>query len=135
MCLKFQLTKISARWIVAVAIWIQSSKLVAPTTFSSTYFVASARISSVISTLSKLSFGKSVKYSFTFLGAFTNSVSTSSEYMQMIFPSLIRSNNCNVNSSNSLSNTPPKTMCQGKIVVSFHKFSYNQIYENLIRRI
>ena len=47
-CLKFQLTNISALAIVAVAMCKQSSKLVFPTTFSSMYFVARLIISSLI---------------------------------------------------------------------------------------
>jgi len=52
-CLKFQLTKISALYKVAVAMCKKSSKLIFPTTFSSIYFVASSIISAFTNTFSK----------------------------------------------------------------------------------
>ena len=48
-CLKFQLTKKSARFIVANAICKQSAKLVCPTTFSVIYSVANSIVSLVAS--------------------------------------------------------------------------------------
>lgn len=49
MCLKFQLTKKSARLIVARAICKKSAKLVWPTTFSEMYSEANSTASSVVS--------------------------------------------------------------------------------------
>jgi len=67
----------SALQIVAVAMCIQSSKIVYPTTFSATYFAASVKISSVTITLSVFCFGKFIKCTFACSGAFNNSVLSS----------------------------------------------------------
>lgn len=49
-CLKFQLTKKSARFMVANAMCKQSAKLVCPTTFSAMYSFAKSTASIVVST-------------------------------------------------------------------------------------
>jgi len=75
MCLKFQLIKKSARFIVANAICKQSAKLVCPTTFSDIYADARSIASLVTSKNSVFSILIIFTNSLTFNGAFNNSSS------------------------------------------------------------
>lgn len=72
-CLKFQLTKKSARFIVANAMCKQSGKLVCPTTLSVIFSVAKSTTSSVASINSVFLVLRLLTNSFTFSGALSSS--------------------------------------------------------------
>ncbi|MBK8808161.1 MAG: hypothetical protein IPO21_16660 [Bacteroidales bacterium] len=82
--IKFQLARLSALCKVANAICKQSSKLVFPTTFSDVYFEAKSIASPVTSTNSTKSEGNVLISCFTFSGAFSNSLSVTSEKIILI---------------------------------------------------
>jgi len=127
-CLKFQLTKKSARLIVANAMCKQSAQLVCPTTFSVIYSVAKSIASSVVSINSVKSALRLFTSTFTLSGAFSSSSCVTVKYRIMNSPSLILLNRGIVCSLNSSLKCPPKT----EVYVNsfFHFYCFLIVHKN-----
>ena len=107
-CLKFQLTSMSARLMVAIAMCKQSSMLDLPTTRWVIYSSAKLIICWFMTNLSLNIEGRFFKRLSTWVGAGYNSLSVNSEYKQIIFPAVTWLKRICVSFENSFSKYPPK---------------------------